>query len=227
MIERKIMLLRDKIEIVTWLKNCAINKYELIEDDQYGYIVNVKTNVNLNHFNLKKIEVKFNKIIGDFNCGSNNLTSLKGCPEIVYGNFFCMSNKLTSLKYSPKIINKNFGCSYNKLKSLKYSPVKILGSFFCNDNLLINLNDSPEIVQGGFFAANNLLSIESLKYLPEIESNFIDILRNEKLGNLQSINKLTELKEKLNEIFKIKEEKENILEIMNKKNLNNKKINKI
>lgn len=57
---------------------------------------------------MKSIDVKFNKIEGDFFCGFNKLESLKGCPEIVNGNFSCNNNNLKSLKFSPKISEWRF-----------------------------------------------------------------------------------------------------------------------
>ena len=38
--------------------------------------ISVNGNVNINGLNLKKIPIKFNKIMGDFSCDTNNLTSL-------------------------------------------------------------------------------------------------------------------------------------------------------
>jgi hypothetical protein len=29
---------------------------------------------------------------GDFNCCNNQLTSLEGCPEVVYRDFYCWNN---------------------------------------------------------------------------------------------------------------------------------------
>ena len=70
------------------------------------------------------------------------------------------------------------------------------------------------------------MTIKGLKKFPLIE-NKIELLNNKKLGNLQSINNITELKKKVDIILKIQEEKENLLNVINKKNLKIKKINKI
>lgn len=76
-----------------------------------------------------------------------------------------------------------------------------------------------------FFAYENNLTIEGLKYLPKIKIDYLNLLDNEKLGDLQKINNFSELKEKLNIYY----EKENLLNIINKESLNknNKCVNKI
>ena len=63
------MLLRNKIE--DWLNKYDITNYELIEDEEYGYIINVNSNVYLNGLNLSSINVKFNIVNSDFNCYYN------------------------------------------------------------------------------------------------------------------------------------------------------------
>ena len=130
------MLLKNKIEIEKWLNKYKIKNYELIPDEKYGYVVNVNENVYLNNKNLKSIDVKFNIIHGDFDCSTNCLTSLNGCPKIVNKDFYCFNNELKTLEYSPEIVGKDFFCSNNDLISL--NKVKIIkGSFYCNNN---NLN---------------------------------------------------------------------------------------
>ena len=60
------MLLRKKEEIEAWLNQYYIKNYKLIEDKNYGYIVNVNDHVNIAYKNIIKIKVKFNQINGDF-----------------------------------------------------------------------------------------------------------------------------------------------------------------
>jgi len=102
---------------------------------------------------LKQLPLTFNEVKG-FGCGSNKLTTLEGCPKVVYGYFRCSENRLTSLEYSPKIVEDDFICRHNihltsleglentyidgvldvsicsKLYSLKGFPKKV-GSFKC------------------------------------------------------------------------------------------------
>ena len=242
------MLLRKKEEIEAWLNKYKIENYELIEDQEYGYMVNVNNNVFLNHKNLKSLEVKFNKINGYFDCCHNELTSLEGCPKIIKEYFDCSSNKLKSLKGCPEIVDGNFNCSFNELTSLKGAPEIVFGSFACYKNKLISLEYCPGIVYKNFnssynelitlkgapkivknfFSHNNNLNLESLRYLPqEVTENCINISQNKQLGDLQNILDFNELREKINIPF----EKEKLLDIINQDNIqkNNKKnsINKL
>ena len=244
------MLLRKKEEIETWLNQYNVENYTLIKDEEYGYVVNIKGDVDLCNKKLKNINIKFNEVQGSFDCRHNKLTLLEGCPDIVNGSFNCSFNKLNSLKYSPKIVNDNFSCSFNKLttlegcpnivsghfncfnnelKTLEGCPEIINGNFNCNSNKLISLKGIGKILEGDLDCSNNLLKIEELIYLQEQGiSNYIDVSNNKKLGELQDIRGFKELKEKVEEIFNIQKEKENLLEIIKKEDLNkNKSSNKI
>ena len=44
---------------------------------------------------LSLLPVSFDRVDGDFNCGGNYLTSLKGSPRHVSNSFYCHNNKLT------------------------------------------------------------------------------------------------------------------------------------
>ena len=188
------MLLKNKIEIEEWLNKYHVKNYQLIEDEEYGYTVDVNGVVNLIGKNLKNIKLKFNIIDGWFDCSSNNLTSLKGCPEIVNKDFYCVNNKLTSLKYCPKIIKGQFDCSDNKLTSLKGCP-EIVDSFYCQ---------------------NNKLSLEEIIYLPkELTDDYIALDGNEKLGELQNITDIVEIKKILN-IYQEKADLMKVVEVTDK-----------
>ena len=65
--------------------------------------------------NGKMIKEKIpDKVIGDFYCYNNQLTSLEGCPSSVSGNFDCFNNQLSSLE----------GC-----------PINVGGIFYYSNNL--------------------------------------------------------------------------------------------
>ena len=105
----------EKADIIKWLKKYNINNFNLIPDIEYGFVVDVHSDVNLCDKNLKHILVKFNNVNGSFDCSNNKLTSLEFCPSTVNGNFYCHYNKLTRLEFCPKIINGNFYYDGNKL----------------------------------------------------------------------------------------------------------------
>ena len=149
------MLLREKKEIEDWLNKYEIKYYKLIEDKDYGYIVNVNADVYLCNQDLVEIKIKFNKVTGYFDCSENLLTSLKGCPEIVDGNFYYNYNKLKTLKGCPEIVGI-FNCSYNRLESLEGCPQIINKDFYCNHNKLTSLKGCPEIIEGKFTKKNKI-----------------------------------------------------------------------
>jgi len=101
---------------------------------------------------------KFGTVTGDFDCSSNSLTSLDGCPEKVGGTFTCFSNNLTSLEGSP-IKAGNFNCSFNNLESLDGCPMEVEGNFDCSHNKLISLKGCPEVLKSLNCSSNNLTSL--------------------------------------------------------------------
>ena len=133
------------------------------------------------------------------------------------GSFYCDNNCLIILNNCPEI-NGDFNCSYNQLISLKNSIKEIHGDFNCSGNQLISLEGGPNLV-ADIRCNNNLLTIEGLKYLPKSLNDFIEIFGNKNLNELQYLNSLKELKEKVETILNIKEEKENLLNIINKEDL--------
>ena len=78
---------------------------------------------------LRGFPKKFN---GAIYLGLNKLESLKYIPVGKIGDLMLFSNDLKSLKGCPQEIIGNFNCSKNpNLKSLEYMPSKINGNFIC------------------------------------------------------------------------------------------------
>jgi hypothetical protein len=174
---------RIKILIYTNMKH--LRKYKIFESNteideicrKYeikNYIINsnnlvdINDNVSLWDKGLKSIPLNFNIVNGDFNCGWNLLTSLKGCPVRVGNGFRCYRNKLTSLQYSPRFMeNGNFYCSYNKIESLQYCTELIRNNFSCSNNNLTSLQYHPT-VYGEFYCYNNQINtFENFYYYKE------------------------------------------------------------
>lgn len=104
---------------------------------------------------------------GDFVCGDNELTSLKGAPKTVTGNFYCHSNKLASLEHCPEKVGGRFSCSFNPLTDLVGGPKEVGETYNCQScPKLLNLKGAPEIVPGDFFCHDGVL--ESLEGGPKI-----------------------------------------------------------
>jgi len=114
--------------------------------------------VDLFNMGLIKFPVRFKVVKGNFNCSTNNLTSLEGSPEKVGGTFDCTFNNLISLEGAPKKVGGDFDCAYNKLISLEGSPEEVEGDFICYWNKLTTLVGAPKIVRGTFDCSENKLT---------------------------------------------------------------------
>lgn len=152
-------LLREKRDIIDWLKKYNIKDYFLEDTPEYGYTVSVYSSVKIGHAALKSIDVKFLLVHGDFVCNYNQLTSLKGCPDYVKGNFLCDANELEDLKYCPKKILGNFSAVNAGIRSLKYLPKVVEKNIHFEQNKFENLDTLilPESVGGSISFANDTL----------------------------------------------------------------------
>ena len=138
-----------------------------IEKQIVGDVIN--GDINLYNKKLTKITDIFDfskyKVVGNFYCSNNQLTSLVGVPMEVGRNFVCDQNQLTSLKGSPKKVGGTFHCSTNQLTTLEGSPEEIGLSFLCTGNKLTSLVGAPRIVGETFNVSRNQLT--SLKGSPK------------------------------------------------------------
>jgi hypothetical protein len=138
-------------------KKYGIENWTINEDGS----IDVNGNVDLSEKGLDKLPIKFRNVTGNFYCYSNNLTSLEGCPKLIFGDFICSYNNLTSLEGGPKSVGGFFDCYNNKLTSLEGCPKSVGGSFYCSSNKLTSLEGSPKSVGGDFVCSyNNLISLE-------------------------------------------------------------------
>ena len=104
--------------------------------------IDVNGDVDLSRFELTELPLRFNKVTGNFHCGYNNLTSLKGSPRWVGGYFICSRNELTSLEFSPDYVGGWFGCGMNKLTD-NLCDTEIGGSFYTSlkqDGMIFDYN---------------------------------------------------------------------------------------
>jgi hypothetical protein len=106
-------------------KQYGIENYTINPDGS----IDVAGDVDLSLEKLTELPLRFNKVTGWFDCGRNNLTSLKGCPRWIGGGFSCRSNNLTSLEFSPDYVGGGFDCINNKLTN-NYCDTEILGYFY-------------------------------------------------------------------------------------------------
>ncbi len=223
--------LKNKEDIIAWLNAHKIEDYQLIAYPKYNWVINVSGDVLLDNLGLKEIPVKFNIIKGvficsrneltnldaapikcnSFNCNSNKITSLKGCPQEIKNHFFCEDNKLVNLEGGPKSVGMHYFCYDNELTSLKGAP-RVLknGNFVCSDNPhLKSLKHCPQLIGCELHAQR--CSLESLEYLPKkINLNCIKLDGNELLGGKQHINNFKKLKSLLVLEKKSRMERENL-----------------
>lgn len=121
-----------------------------------GYVLNC--NVNLSNRGLTELP-DFSKINlkGYFDCSLNNLTTLKGAPQMVRNYFDCRHNNLTTLVGAPKEVN-SFICENNQLTSLDGAPNEVSGWFACGFNRIATLKGGPKIVGCDFDCNDNMLT---------------------------------------------------------------------
>jgi hypothetical protein len=156
----------------------TIKNYSINSDGS----IDVDGDVDLFRCKLHELPLKFGKVNGNFNCGQNEFTSLRGCPKTIGGDFRCDGNKLTSLEFSPISVGGDFSCNNNQLTSLEGCPTEIGGYFSGNINKLTSLEGSPNMVGGDFTCTNNKLT--SLEGCPtEIGGDFL--CRNNQLTSLE------------------------------------------
>ena len=82
------------------------------------YTINPDNTINVNGSaglckklgDMKKLPVKFGKVLYSFDCSENKLTTLDGCPKYVGGNFYCYGNNLTTVEGCPKYVGGDLVC---------------------------------------------------------------------------------------------------------------------
>jgi len=99
---------------------------------------------------IKFSQLEIRTVEGSFDCSYNELTSLKGCPEIITRSFDCSYNELTSLKGCPEKANGHFDCGCNNLTSLKHGPKKVDGNYWCDINEKKFERPTDCAIEGGF-----------------------------------------------------------------------------
>ena len=173
--------------IKEWLKEYDIENYTINRD----FTIDVNESINLYNMDNEEFPeyIQFGVVKGDFDCSTNKLTSLRGCPREVEGDFNCGDNELTSLEGAP-VECHSFFCYNNNLITLKGAP-KETEDFGCDDNKLTDLEGAPKKV-GSFNCSYNKL--KSLKGAPrEVSGNFI-CNKNPTLFTIGDVRKVCKVK---------------------------------
>jgi len=126
-----------ELEINNFCRRYNIRAYAINEDMS----IDVDGFVDISNCDfVGELPLNFNKVSGKFDCSSNELTTLKGCPKEVGGKFDCFNNILTDLKYCPEVVGGSFHCDDNEITTLEYCPKEVGGFFNCNRN------DIPDLI---------------------------------------------------------------------------------
>lgn len=132
-------------------------------------------------------DIEFGVVTGSFLISSNNLKTLKGCPEVVGGDFSCARNKrLESLEFGPKEVGGDYHCNSCSLDSLKGSPEEVKGYFDFSNNYIYTLEGCPKIVGGSFVGKLN--SIENVEGAPDFVGGAFNLAQNN-IKNLKGCTK--------------------------------------
>jgi hypothetical protein len=148
-----VKLFEDFSEIDSICEKYGIKNYIINPDGT----VDVNGTVSLLNKGLNELPLKFGKVSGDFECRSNKLTTLEGCPKKVSGEFVCSNNQLITLEGAPKEVGGSFYCGNNQLTTLEGGPKEVGESFYCHNNHLTTLEGGPKEVGGHFDCRNNQL----------------------------------------------------------------------
>ena len=161
------------------LKKCVKGTYTINDDGS----IDVDGAVNLSNRNLTKIPFNFGKVSGNFSCHYNQLTSLKGSPNIVGGDFYCYFNQLTSLEGAPNNVGGIFSCNNNQLASLDGAPNNVGGNFSCYDNPNLPYSELFKIVdnvKGNIYYSSLYAPEDKIRRDRDIK----ETLKDDELGNL-------------------------------------------
>lgn len=160
-------------DIRKWLKKKNIQNYTISED----LYITVHDSVNLEGLiSESKLPVKFDVVDGYFNISNNQLRSLEGSPKKVIRDFNCSHNKITTLFGGPLSVGE-FNCSNNELKKdLSYGPKEVGTSYNCSNNRLTSIQGAPRSLNSFFNCSNNLLT--SLKGGPKYIDEYFNCSQN-------------------------------------------------
>lgn len=142
-----------------------------IQDNVVGIIGNCRLKPTPIQHQWDTLPITFSTVSGDFECGDEELLTLKGCPSYVGGQFWCAGNELKNLIGGPEYAT-DYNCSRNSnMHSLKGVAKTIENNFECTECNLTTLEYLPESVGNIIMSYDyrlpllKLLSIKNLKYI--------------------------------------------------------------
>jgi hypothetical protein len=125
LVDKGIITIDNSTKTLTYKGDLEHTEYLVLCTFYKDYTTNVKGHVFLYNCDLSSIDVRFKEVDGSFDISSNNLISLKNCPESIDFNFYCNDNKLNSLEGCPKTVGMYFVCTSNSKQFLEEEIEKI------------------------------------------------------------------------------------------------------
>lgn len=173
----------NKEKIIKACEDLKLTNYKVNDD----LTVDVDDHVLIENRRFSKLPIMFGTIGGDFIIKScNNLTTLKGCPKIVYCDFEITSNyMLNEMDYVPYLVSGSFTISHSsKLTTIKY-PNKIGGDIILSYLYIESIGDmdKSDCCHGDL----KLISLSKLKSLYGIPSEIGDCFDIESCIKLESL----------------------------------------
>ena len=124
---------------------CGIKNYIINNDGS----ISVDGDVDLYSMELTELPLKFNIVVGNFNCSFNHLTTLNGSPNVIIGDFNFSRNEINSLKYSPNHVTGDYYTMMNKFNQIDYYPDKIVGDIYFDEHVVIPYGMGHSVVPYG------------------------------------------------------------------------------
>ena len=137
--------------------------YDYTINDDHTIDIEQSVDIQLSD-GIEELPFKINKVEGNFQIRSSNLTSMYNFPNEIDGDLNIYNSNIKNLDYLP-IKFKNLNLFDNKITSLKGLPEHIHGDLTVNGNELTNLEHCPKIIDGSFNCSWN--KITSLIGCPE------------------------------------------------------------
>jgi hypothetical protein len=149
-------------------------------------------------FSLLALPYKIRKVVGGFQVGQCQLTSLEGSPTQVDDSkksgwqsrgFNCSTNHLTTLVGGPQVVNSEYNCSDNPLTSLHGAPSRCQ-NFSCKNTSITSLEGLPEVL-GGHLDASGNKNLVSLKGLSRVIKGGLSLQHCPNLKDFSELNNTT------------------------------------
>lgn len=151
-------------------KEKRLKVLETMKDVRFGYC----RYLNLRHTKITKFGDNIpRRVIYQFDCSYNKLTTLKGGPDWVK-NLDCADNNLTSLDHIPHVTG-DLKCTRNQITSLSgLSGLEELGQLDCSSNKLKDLVGCPSKVKKLNASYNELVSMRGAPMNLTLRDMFLD-----------------------------------------------------